>query len=275
MDKPEAAQGFAFDTSDISDIDDVGLLVTEREDRANTSGKGSLPPRPSGHVDDIPESRFEDCSREPDSSGPVSSGPVSGETVGIGEVRRGGGMVGGFEAGQNGQKLVSIDTLNDDKKRRFLRHYINTAGNLTKAAGFAGINRATHYNWLAADPAYADAYAQAQEQAADVIDAELRRRAIQGDKQAVRYQGRIVGYERRKSDVLLMFLLKGLRPHKFRDNYNPGINVAAGGHLKISFNIPRPDGNGLQVASGSGSVSDDADGQVIDVEPEQIGSRTG
>lgn len=271
MDKPEAAQGFAFDTSD---IDDVGLLVTEREDRANTSGKGSLPPRPSGHVDDIPESRFEDCSREPDSSGPVSSGPVSGETVGIGEVRRG-GLVGGLEAGQTGQKLVSIDTLNDDKKRRFLRHYINTAGNLTKAAGFAGINRATHYNWLAADPAYADAYAQAQEQAADVIDAELRRRAIQGDKQAVRYQGRIVGYERRKSDVLLMFLLKGLRPHKFRDNYNPGINVAAGGHLKISFNIPRPDGNGLQVASGSGSVSDDADGQVIDVEPEQIGSRTG
>ena len=274
MDKPEAAQGFAFDTSGISDIDDVGLLVTEREDRANTSGKGSLPPRPSGHVDDIPESRFEDCSREPDSSGPVSSGPVSGETVGIGEVRRG-GLVGGLEAGQTGQKLVSIDTLNDDKKRRFLRHYINTAGNLTKAAGFAGINRATHYNWLAADPAYADAYAQAQEQAADVIDAELRRRAIQGDKQAVRYQGRIVGYERRKSDVLLMFLLKGLRPHKFRDNYNPGINVAAGGHLKISFNIPRPDGNGLQVASGSGSVSDDADGQVIDVEPEQIGSRTG
>ena len=274
MDKPEAAQGFAFDTSD---IDDVGLLVTEREDRANTSGKGSLPPRPSGHagghVDDIPGRAEEVCSSvQPDGD---SSGEVSGETVGIGEVRRGGGMVGGFEAGQNGQKLVSIDTLNDDKKRRFLQHYINTAGNLTKAAGFAGINRATHYNWLAADPAYADAYAQAQEQAADVIDAELRRRAIQGDKQAVRYQGRIVGYERRKSDVLLMFLLKGLRPHKFRDNYNPGINVAAGGHLKISFNIPRPDGNGLQVASGSGSVSDDADGQVIDVEPEQIGSRTG
>ena len=275
MDKPEAAQGFAFDTSDISDIDDVGLLVTEREDRANTSGKGSLPPRPSGHVDDIPESRFEDCSREPDSSGPVSSGPVSGETVGIGEVRRGGGMVGGFEAGQNGQKLVSIDTLNDDKKRRYLRHYINTAGNLTKAAGFAGINRATHYNWLAADPDYADAYAQAQEQAADMIESELRRRAVQGDKQAVRYQGRVVGYERRKSDVLLMFLLKGLRPYKFRDNYNPGINVAAGGNLRISFNIPRPDSAAQVVASGSGSVTAGPDGQVIDVEPEQIGSGTG
>ena len=48
-----------------------------------------------------------------------------------------------------------------------------------------------------------------------MIEAEARRRAVDGVDEPVYYQGKEVGTVRRYSDVLLIFLLKGLRPQRF------------------------------------------------------------
>jgi hypothetical protein len=64
---------------------------------------------------------------------------------------------------------------------------------------------------------YADRFREAEQEAADVLEAEAVRRAVQGVDEAVYFQGEQVGTRRRYSDLLLIFLLKGMRPDKFRE----------------------------------------------------------
>ncbi len=70
-------------------------------------------------------------------------------------------------------------------------------GNVAAAARAIGVARRTHYDWAASDPDYVLASRQAMEEAADVLEAIARKRAIVG------------------SDTLLIFLLKSVRPEKF------------------------------------------------------------
>jgi hypothetical protein len=80
-----------------------------------------------------------------------------------------------------------------------------------------------HYDWLGADPAYAAAYAEAEPRAQQTLEDEAVRRAHQGLRRAVRYKGKIVGYETEYSDTLMNTLLKA--SPKFRDKLDLGGTV--------------------------------------------------
>jgi hypothetical protein len=110
-----------------------------------------------------------------------------------------------------------VDKTGHEKRQAFLEAYA-LVGNVSDAASHAGVSRQIHYQWLD-DPEYADAFHHAREQAADRLEREAVRRATAGVEKAVWYKGEQVGVERQYSDVLLIFLLKGMRPEKFRDNY--------------------------------------------------------
>lgn len=84
-------------------------------------------------------------------------------------------------------------------------------GNVSASARAAGIDRATHYKWLHIDAEYAAAVEIAIDDAVDVLEAVARQRAIHG------------------SDLLLIFLLKGHRPEKYRDRYE----VKHDGRLRV------------------------------------------
>jgi len=90
-------------------------------------------------------------------------------------------------------------------------------GNVSKAAKLAGVGRTTHYEWVAADSEYAAKVAEALDVAADALETEARRRAVDGVDEPVFYKGEECGAIRRYSDTLLIFLLKGVRPEKYRD----------------------------------------------------------
>ncbi len=107
------------------------------------------------------------------------------------------------------------------KKRAFLAGYATT-GSVTAAAELAGIDRTTHYMWLTRDRSgnYAAAFAHALEEACDSLEAEARRRGLKGVERGVWHNGEKVGTERVFSDVLLIFLLKGNNPAKFRDRFD-------------------------------------------------------
>ncbi len=92
-------------------------------------------------------------------------------------------------------------------------------GTITHAATKAGINRKTHYNWLESDPEYAARFKEADEEATDNLEREARRRAVEGVDEPVFYQGDIVGHIRKMSDTLLIFLLKGAKPEKYRERF--------------------------------------------------------
>ena len=102
------------------------------------------------------------------------------------------------------------------KKRAFLTAFV-ICGSRTRAAEMAGCDRKMHLIWLRDDPAYAQAFAQAELMAAELAEEEAWRRGIDGIERGVWYKGERVGSEREYSDTLLIFQLKGLKPMKYRD----------------------------------------------------------
>jgi hypothetical protein len=117
-------------------------------------------------------------------------------------------------------------------EKRAMIAALSQSGNITTAAGVAKTSRQNHYNWLAIDPAYGDAVKAAMQAAGDRLEEEARRRATEGTLEPVFYQGDKVGTVRRFSDTLLIFLLKGAKPEKYRDRtdvrHSGAVAVAAG-----------------------------------------------
>jgi len=128
------------------------------------------------------------------------------------------------------------------KQAAFLAAFAE-CGVITEAARAAKVNRTDHYDWLL-DPEYSAAFDAAKEQAIELMESEARRRAIEGVAEPVIYQGSLcfeplrdksgkikrdpktkevlfskkplVVYK--KSDILLMFLLKAAKPDTYREN---------------------------------------------------------
>ncbi len=84
-------------------------------------------------------------------------------------------------------------------QKAFLAALENT-GSVTAAAEAAKMGRSMVYQHRRQDEAFAALWDQALDAAADTLEDEARKRAFGG------------------SDVLLMFLLKGIRPQKWRES---------------------------------------------------------
>lgn len=103
------------------------------------------------------------------------------------------------------------------QQRAFLAAFLET-GNVRRACEVANVGRSSHYRWLKQHKAYREAFNLAKQCAADLLEAEAYRRAVTGvEEPAGWYKGEAGGTITRYSDVLLIFLLKGLRPEKYRD----------------------------------------------------------
>ena len=87
---------------------------------------------------------------------------------------------------------------------------------MLKAARCAKISRNAHYIWLKEDPTYPQRFKEATEAASRTLEDEAVRRAHEGLRKAVRYKGKVVGYETEYSDSLLTELLRATNPQKFR-----------------------------------------------------------
>lgn len=140
-------------------------------------------------------------------------------------------------------------------------------GNLTAAAKISNVHRSNHFRWVESDPEYKTAFETAKEVAIERLEHELRIRATKGVPEPVIYQGRVsfepvldpdgrpivdvVGDEtvprmkplviHRKSDVLLMFMLKSLCPEKYRDNAKVEHTGAGGAPLSFQVNFVKPE----------------------------------
>lgn len=77
---------------------------------------------------------------------------------------------------------------------------LEQTGSVTQAAQAAKVGRCNAYDHKRRDPAFAAAWEEALDRGADELEDEARKRAFAG------------------SDVLLMFLLKGVRPQKYRES---------------------------------------------------------
>lgn len=107
----------------------------------------------------------------------------------------------------------------------FLQH-LSQSGNVSAAARAAGRSRQYFYRCHRRNPAFAAAWAHAVEEAADRLELEAVRRAVDGVETEQFYQGQVIGVVRRYSDALLMFLLKARRPDRFASGGGDGAGDA-------------------------------------------------
>jgi len=126
------------------------------------------------------------------------------------------------------------------KKSAFLAAYAEL-GNITRAAQAANVARTKHYCWLK-DPAYAKAFLEAEEIAVEKLEAEARRRAVEGLKRKKfnRNGDPIMDpetseqyFEHEYSDTLLIFLLNAARPEKYKKLNRHEIVGANGGPIEV------------------------------------------
>src|SRR5687767_11860234 len=86
------------------------------------------------------------------------------------------------------------------------------SGNVTASCKAAQIEPKTAYKARNNDPQFAEQWREALESAADLMELEARRRAVEGVEEPIFYKGVEVTKVRRYSDILLIFMLKACRP---------------------------------------------------------------
>lgn len=111
---------------------------------------------------------------------------------------------------------MAVQRWTSRRRAAFLKALSDT-GNVSAAARAARASRSRAYQLKAADPEFAAEWADALESAIDALDAEARRRALDGVEIPHFHQGRVAGTVRKYSDSLLMFLLRAHRPDRYRE----------------------------------------------------------
>lgn len=120
----------------------------------------------------------------------------------------------------------------EQKQAAFLAAY-SELGNVSAAALVSEVHISTHYKWMHEDPEYPAKFEEAKKIAIDKLEAEARRRAVEGVEEPVYQGGKKVGTIRRYSDTLLIFLLKGALPHKYKERYSTEITGREGGPIEV------------------------------------------
>jgi hypothetical protein len=125
--------------------------------------------------------------------------------------------------------MDALTDFTESKREKFLET-ISASGNISLAAQAAGVSRRTPYYHRDKDPDFAQAWEDAFDEFLDHAEKEAWRRATEGVEEPIGFdkgvhQGMFV---KRYSDTLLMFMLKGHRAEKFRENLNLSGGVDTG-----------------------------------------------
>jgi len=132
------------------------------------------------------------------------------------------------------------------KKRAFLAALVANGGHRADACKAAGIDQSTPYTkpWLE-DVEFQRALSRALVMGAAVLEDEARRRAIKGVRKVKFHDGRpLIDPETGEayteldySDTLLIFLLKGIRPETYRENYSVRHGGMSGDDIPVSLKV--------------------------------------
>ena len=117
-----------------------------------------------------------------------------------------------------------VMNLDPDRLQAALLEYANT-GIMTKACTASGISRGALRLRIRLDPDFAEMWNHAREVAADGLEAEARRRAVEGVDKPVYYQGEKIDTIKEYSDTLLVKLLGAHKPALFRERHSISTDI--------------------------------------------------
>jgi transposase-like protein len=119
-----------------------------------------------------------------------------------------------------------------EKQSEFLT-VLSECGNVTEAAARVEIGRSTIYEWRAQDEQFAAEWDAAAHMGLLGLEDEARRRA-RGFEETVIIDGKPTTRTVR-SDTLLIFLLKGGMPDKYRERISTEITGREGGPIDVAY----------------------------------------
>jgi hypothetical protein len=140
--------------------------------------------------------------------------------------------------------LQAQERLSLERRRLFLRAFASR-GIVLDGCKAAGVSRKAVRHWRESSEWFSELYDMAIEEAADRIESEAIRRAVDGYDEPVIYQGMpttVVDPEtgeqrqltvRKYSDTLMALVLKGARPDKYRENHKVELEGGSGGVLIV------------------------------------------
>jgi len=120
--------------------------------------------------------------------------------------------------------------LTDRAREKFIEVLRHTC-NVSEAARAVGISRTTAYEHRA-DAQFALAWDEAEQEAADRLEREAWRRAVDGVDKPVTHQGKITATYKEYSDRMLEMLLKAHRPEKYRERVSAEVSGPKGDPIK-------------------------------------------
>ena len=131
--------------------------------------------------------------------------------------------------------MANLEKL-EPKRNILLKAYVESYGQMKKAARIAGIGVSTAYLWRSEkrDETFSQCWQAAQELVIEAMEGEVRRRAMEGNR---RYRFTTRGepiinprtgeqyYDDVQSDLLAIFMLKAAKPDKYRDYAGPHTTI--------------------------------------------------
>ncbi len=128
----------------------------------------------------------------------------------------------------------------------FLRAF-RECGVVERAARKAGIAKNTHYNWLASNETYREAFELCRINVCDQIERALAKRLIEGWDEPVYQGGELVGKKRKFDNATALRYLERISP-KFKPSSEMEVNgTLENGALPIIFHLPS---NGREADAG-------------------------
>lgn len=112
--------------------------------------------------------------------------------------------------------MALAHVITPEMKARFVE-LLRATGNFSVSSRACGFGPAAFKRHREQDDAFDEAVREAEFEAADALEAEARRRALEGVAKGVYYKGKLVDIETIYSDTLILALLKANKPDKFAD----------------------------------------------------------
>ncbi len=131
-----------------------------------------------------------------------------------------------------------LGTIEHPKKRAFLQVFAER-GNANEACRATGIARSTEFFWRTEDAEYRRVWEVARAIGAEAVEQEALRRAFGNQKPVLDEDGNEIARTCDGSDTLLIFLLKGLYPDKYRENWKGEISGPGGGPIRTAVDLSK------------------------------------
>ena len=142
------------------------------------------------------------------------------------------------------ERFIAISEKLKPKRNIFLKAYVESFGQMNKAARIAGVGLSTAYMWRSEKKGdlFDQCWQAAQELVIDAMEGEVRRRAMEGNR---RYKYTTRGepimdprtgeqaYDDVQSDLLAIFMLKAAKPEKYRDYSGPAQTTIVGKSITL------------------------------------------